>query len=234
MAGSHSSTWSIVLVTFSSPGHGEAATRTVRQLGAVDPRLAAARVHTTGKGSLVVYGAYQSVDSPDAQRDLAWVKQLTINERPAFPRAMLSRIRRTRLAGVHPHDLMSARLRYPTVDPLYALEVAMWSDFESGELTLQEIHRSAEAYVKELRGQGLEAYFYHDDDKRVSSVTVGLFDHTAIDTRTMIYSPALTELMKRFPARMVNGEILREPIDARRPSRGTRIQAPALVLVPEL
>ena len=39
--------------------------------------------------------------------------------------------------------------------------------------------------------------------------------------------------MKSFPARMVNGEILREPIDARRPSRGTRIQAPSLVLVPE-
>lgn len=227
--------WTIVLATFSATGHQQAAARALGQLSTIDPQLAGARVHTTAKGSMAVYGAYESAESADAQRDLAWIKQITVDGRPAFPRAMLTRIRRTPSRGpTHPYDLTSARRRHPTVDPLYTLEVAIWSDFESGKLSREEIRRRAETHATELRGNGFEAYFFHDDDKRISSVTVGLFDRTAIDNRTMIYSPELTALMKQFPARLVNGEPLREPIDSQRPSRGTRVQQPSLVLVPDL
>lgn len=231
-AASPTANWTIVLATFAAPGHRQAAAKTVQQLPMVDPKLAGARVHTTPKGSLAVYGAYEQPDSPEAQADLAWIKQITIEGNPAFPQAMLTRIKLKSAGPVSPFDLRSARKRYPAVDPLYTLEVAIWSDFESGRLTLDQIHRDAERYASQLRAQGLEAYFFHDDDKRVSAVTIGLFDRTAIDSRTMIYSPELTALMKQFPARMVNGEPFNEPIDARRPSRGTRVQAPALVLVP--
>jgi hypothetical protein len=148
---------------------------------------------------------------------------------------MLTRITiRPAAASLHPYALMSVRLRFPTTDPLYTLEVGIWSDFESGELTLQEIHRKAEAQARELRNRGYDAYFYHDDDKRLSSVTVGVFDHKAIDQRTGLYGPQLQALMEQFPAHLVNGERLLEPKDGRNPARGMRVQKPMPVLIPKL
>ncbi len=148
---------------------------------------------------------------------------------------MLTRVTlRTSPTRLHPFALMSARHRHPKVDPLYTLEVAIWSDFESGKLSLDEIHRQAESYAKKLRVDGYEAYFHHDDDKRLSTVTVGLFDRTALDARTGLYGHAVEGVLQRFPARLVNGETLREPIDGRNPTRGTRVQQPRLVHVPKL
>ena len=228
-------TWTIVLVTFSAPGHPGAAARTVGQLPAIDPRLGAARVHTTSSGSMVVYGSYGGPGEPEAQADLEWIKSITVNDAAAFPRAMLTRIRpRAALAHSDPFDLMSVRRRFPHVDPLYTLEVAVWGDFESGQLTLDQIHAHAERYARELRAQGFDAYYYHDDDKRLSTVTVGLFDRTAIDPRSGFYSAPVERLLRLFPAHLVNGEPLREPLDSRRPSRGTRVQRPMLVHVPKL
>jgi hypothetical protein len=184
---------------------------------------------------MVAYGRYEGPQSADAQRDLAWVKLLTLDDVPAFPRAMLTRVNlRPAAAGADPLALMSARLRHPRIDPLYTLEVAIWGDFESGKLSLAEIHREAERHARELRARGFEAYYHHDDDRRLSMVTVGLFDHTAIDQRTGLYGPAVEALMQEFPAHLVNGQELLEPIDGRRLQRGTRVQRPKLVHVPKL
>ena len=234
-SGGPATSWAIVLLTFSAEGHERAAANALQQLPAISPQLVgAAWVHTTENGSMVLHGHYDSPESAEAQRDLERVKTLTVSERQVFPRAILTRIR---LPGapraLHPHELYSARNRYPKVDPLYTLEVAVWGDFESGKLSLAEIHRRAQAYAQELRAQGFEAYFYHDDDKRLSVVTVGLFDRRAIDARSGLYSPQVDALREQFPAHLVNGELLREPIDMRRPHRGTRVQKPLLVHVPK-
>ncbi len=226
-------TWGIVLATFSAEGHQAAAARTVAQLPDIDPRLAEARVYPASKGTLVVYGRYGAATDADAQRDLEWVKSLTVNNRPAFPLAMLTRVKSLHSGPLDPMDLMSARKRFPRVDPLYTLEVGVWGDFESGALTREQVHAATERYARELRGRGFEAYFYHDDDKGLSIVTVGLFDHRAIDTRTGFYTPAVEALLREFPAHLVNGAELREPIDSRHPSRGTRVQRPMLVHVPK-
>ena len=85
-----------------------------------------------------------------------------------------------------------------------------------------------------LRGQGYEAYFHHDEDRRLSMVTVGLFDKTAIDPESGIWAPEVKLLVRRFPARLVNGEPLREPVSRFQEDLGTRVQEPKLVLVPEL
>jgi hypothetical protein len=233
---SRRTTWTIVLATFPSQGHQQAAANSLGQLPRIDPKLAGgAWVHSGSGGSLVAYGRYETTSSADAQRDLAWIKQLTLNDVPAFPRAMLSRVNvRPAAAGYHPLDLMSARLRHPRVDPLYTLEVAVWGDFESGKLSLEEIHRKAEEQTRALRARGFEAYYHHDDDRRLSMVTVGLFDHTAIDQRTGLYGPTVEALLREFPAHLVNGAELLEPIDGRRPQRGTRVQRPVLVHVPKL
>ncbi len=227
--------WTIVLATFPPQvGQEAAAQNMVRQLRGVAPDLQDLWVHTTRNGTLVATGRYDSPDSPDAQADLRRVKAIEIRNRPAFARAMLTRITvRPAAASLHPYALLSVRLRYPTTDPLYTLEVGIWSDFESGELTLEEIHRKAEAQTRELRNRGYDAYFYHDDDKRMSTVTIGVFDYKAIDQRTGLYGPQLQALMEQFPAHLVNGERLLEPIDGRNPSRGTRVQKPRPVLIPK-
>ncbi len=103
-----------------------------------------------------------------------------------------------------------------------------------GFARFNEIREHAESYTRKLRAQGFEAYFHHDDDRRLSMITVGLFDQTAIDAQSGLLSPPVEHLMRRFPQHLVNGEPLSEPVDRLRPRRGTRIQKPLLVLVPRL
>ncbi len=230
-----STVWTIVLATFSAEGqHQTAAANMMSQLRTLAPQLGDVWIHTTDKGSLVVFGRYDGPKETRAQADLKMVKGITIQDRPMFARAMLTRVHVGAPAGpVSPLALMSARQRYPNVDPLYTVEVAMWSDFGTGELTLKQIQRLAENYTRELRTQGFDAYFYHDYDTRISTVTVGLFNRTAIDHRSGLYSPAVQSVMDRFPQRLVNGEPLLELIDSRNPDRGTRVQKPMLVHVPK-
>jgi len=230
-----STIWAVVLATFpSESGSRAAADNMMRQLQTLAPQLDELWVHSAGSGAMVVSGRYDSAENPDAQAALHRIKAVEIQGQPAFARAMLTRVR-VRPVGLatHPLSLMSVRLRYPNLDPLYTLEVGIWGDFESGLLTLKQIHEKAETQTRELRNRGFEAYFYHDNDKRLSVVSVGVFDHTAIDARSGMYGPALQSLMDQFPAHLVNGETLLEPIDGRDISRGTRVQRPMPVLIPK-
>lgn len=233
-SGQPTTIWTLVLQTFSQEGHRQAAATMAQELRTAAPQLAEARVHTTSNGSMVVYGNYQSAQDPAAQRDKKAVKQITIGGRQAFPRAMLTRIRLQPAPGtMHPFALMSLRQLHPKVDPLYTLQVAVWGDFDSGKLTLEQIHRAAVAYATELRVQNFEAYFHHDDDQRLSIVTVGVFDRRAIDPQTGFFSPEVDALLRRFPAHLVNGEPLLE-IRNRRDPRNRQPQTPRLVEVPQL
>ena len=172
-----SSYWGVILRTFTNEGHDRAAQTMVKSSATIDPRLAAAHVHVTDRGSTVVYGMYDGPEAPSAQRDLAWIKGLELGGTRVFPRAMLSRVTPpVAPAAVDPISLRAARRRFPGVDPLYTLQVAVWGDFESGELSLEEIRRRATLDVRELRARGHEAYVHHDDDLRLSMITVGLFD----------------------------------------------------------
>jgi hypothetical protein len=65
-------------------------------------------------------------------------------------------------------------------------------------------------------------------------VTVGLFDKTALDPQSGLYSYEVEQLLRRFPEHLVNGEPLMEPLDFKHPQLGTRLQKPRLVLVPKL
>ncbi|MCP3904146.1 MAG: hypothetical protein GY715_10985 [Planctomycetes bacterium] len=226
--------WGIVLRTFSGDDHAASAANMVHSVPRLDPRLGQAHPHTTSRGSMVVFGVYDTAESPAAQRDLEWIKGIKIRERQVFPTAILSRINpgpgRRRY---EPHELLSVRRMYPNVNPLYSLQVGVWGDFDSGML-LSRIQERAEAQVLELRSKGYEAFVHHDRDKRLSMVTVGLFDKSAVDAQSGIYSPEVERLFREFPAHLVNGEKLEEPINARAPQLGTRTQSPRLVLVPSL
>ncbi len=226
-------TWTVVLATFPPDAQADAPGRFAEQLRGLFPQLRDVWIHTGPEGAVVACGRYEGPQSEAARRDLKMIKDLKVKNAPAFPTAMLSRLNTGREPALNPLALMSLRVRYPNLVPLYTLEVAVWGDFESNKLTVEEIHRQAEGYARTLRAQGVEAWFYHDDDKHLSSVTVGLFDHTAIDPRTGLLSAEVEALRERFPARLVNGEELREPMDGRNPRRGTRVQKPMLVEVPK-
>ncbi|MDY7110263.1 MAG: hypothetical protein SYC29_16665 [Planctomycetota bacterium] len=227
--------WTILLGSYTDEGHENAAANMVRSCATIDARLGAARVHTTSKGSMVIYGAWDDPEAPAAQAALDWIKGIELRDRPVFPRAMLTRINlRHAQRQFEAGELMSVRLRYPRVDPLYTLQVAVWGDFGSGELSLEEIRRRAEAYTRELRGRGHNAFFHHDDDQRLSMVTVGLFDHTAIDPESGLYSAEVERLLAAFPEHLVNGEPLYEPTAPGRAESRRRVQKPRLVLVPKL
>lgn len=226
--------WIIVLKSFTAPNHQRAAATMAAKVAMIAPELSAVRVHTTQKRSMVVYGRFNRADSPEAQAALKLVKQTRIRDRIAFPLAMLSRVRTNASSNLHPHNLLSARRKYSKTSLLYTLQVAMWGDFESGTLSLKQIRRQAQAYTSKLRAQGYEAYFYHDDDNRLSMVTVGVLDHRAIDHQSGILSSEVQELLRKFPNHLVNGEILYELRDPRDKNKGKKVQRPHLVEIPKL
>jgi len=130
--------------------------------------------------------------------------------------------------------LISVRENYPNVRVLYTIEVAVWGDFGGGVLKDNERRRLAHDYAQALRQDGHQAWFDHNERKKLSTVTVGIFDHTAIDSDSGIHSDAVERVLRQFPARLVNGELLMEPVSPGDPGAGTRVQKPRMVEVPKL
>jgi hypothetical protein len=242
------SAWSLVLGTFSGEGHELSAATMIANLRNLAPQtapeLAYARVHSTAKGSLVVYGNYTGRDDPRARTDQDRLKAVQYQGRPLFNRVILTHIDlRAGQSNLHPHDLLLARRAHPNVVPMYTIDVALWDDFDSGKLTWDDIRHSAEMYCQKLRAQGFEAYFYHNPEHQRSIVTVGLFDQRAINPKSGMFSEEVELVMRKFPARLVNGEPLLEVTDpyqwrpadkSKRQPLATKPQTPKLVLVPEL
>ena len=230
-------TWAVVLGTFAGENHSAQAQAALQQMRQISSELSRARVESRERGSMVVYGRYDGPEDQRAQRDLARIREITWEGQPIFGRSFISRVRSERATatsrGDNPHTLAAARRQYPNTNPLYSLQVAVWGDFDSGgRISLADIQRQSEAYARELRSQGYEAYFHHDPDKRLSIVTVGLFGRNAIDAETGLFSSDVEFIKRNFPAHLINGEEIQEPIDQRRPGRGTRTQKPFLVQVP--
>ena len=179
-------------------------------------------------------GRYTGLDDPTAKPRVKAVQAIqdARGGRP-FARAILSRLDASRRTGpLSPSDLRSARAMKPGNSTLYTLQVAMWSDFGSGEVSPEEIRRSAEGYCARLRSQGHAAFYYHDEDRRMSIVTVGVFGPEAYDARTTLFSPEVDELMAKFPAMLVAGEELLVRSDPRDPKSKMLPQRPMLVEVP--
>lgn len=232
-----SSEWVLVLGTYSEVGHDQAARTMIEELRRIVPDVARnCRVHVGSKGSMVVYGRYTGRDDPNAKSDQERLKKVLFQNRPLFNRVIISRIdNRTMDSQFQPNDLLSVRQKHPKVDPLYTIDIAIWDDLGAGKMTYDEIKKKAEAYCTQLRSQGVEAYFYHDDENSRSTVTVGVFDRRAINETSRLFSPDVEAVMKKFPARLVNGEPLYEFKDPyHQKEKGVKPQTPKLVLVPEL
>jgi hypothetical protein len=226
--------WVLVVGTFTENDHEAAAKNMIRGLKQIAPEVTGLSVHTNTKGSLVVHGNYAGRDDPKAERDQKWLKGIKHQNRNVFNRVMLTHIDLRGEGQLHPYDLLSARRAHPKVNPLYTLDIALWDDFGAGKMKFDEIRKKAEAYAGQLRKQGHEAYFYHDEVNQRSIVTVGLFDRKAINAKSGLFSYEVEQAMKKFPVRQVNGEELHEFKDKYNPRLGTEPQTPKLVEVPAL
>ncbi len=230
-----SAVWGVLLNTFDDLGHEMAAQRMAQTCRSMSPILNNTWIHTKRRGSSVLIGRFRSADDPAARRLLKDVRTIERNGRSVFPRPILVRIDpRKRPEDFGELELLRVRGLFPD-QTLYTLQVEVWSDFGTGELSAAQVRNQAEEVCARLRREGWTAYVHHEVDRVISSVTVGLYDNRSIDAESGLdLDAALIRARKRFPHHLVNGEELQEPIDPRRPALGTRRQAPQLVEVPKL
>jgi hypothetical protein len=203
--------WAVMLATFSQADHAERAAAFRTELVREYPELAGAQVRRVGSGSAIVTGRFEG---PDAG---ALLLRTSVDD--ATP-------------VIRPHNLRNLRAKFPSVRPLFTLQVAAWSTFGDKDTKYGPMRDSAERYCAELRAKGFDAWFYHDEDSETSIVTVGYFDRRAYDTRTTLMSPEVEDLMKKFPVHLTNGEPVSLPIDRANPRSRMKPQTPRLVEVP--
>jgi hypothetical protein len=225
--------WAVMLATFSQADHAERAAAFRTELVREYPELAGAQVRRVGSGSAIVTGRFEGPDEKAAQAELKRVKAIDRNGRKPFAGALLLRTSVDDATPVvKPHNLRNLRAKFPSVRPLFTLQVAAWSTFGDKDTKYGPMRDSAERYCAELRAKGFDAWFYHDEDSETSIVTVGYFDRRAYDTRTTLMSPEVEDLMKKFPVHLTNGEPVSLPIDRANPRSRMKPQAPRLVEVP--
>lgn len=225
--------WSVILATFADADHAAKAAAFRGQLISQYPELREAMVRRIGKGSAIVIGRFEAPDDPAAQTELKRVKAIERNKQKPFAGVMLMRTTSDDAGGPPKQwDLRSLRAKFPSVRPLFTLQVAAWSTFGEKGADYDGMRASAERYCAELRKKGHEAWFLHDEDAETSIVSVGHFDRRAYDTKSTLFSPEVQDMMREFPANLVNGEPVLIPVDPRNPKGKTKPQPCRLVEVP--
>jgi hypothetical protein len=219
------------VASFAGEDHAAAAAAAKGRLSASVPQLRDCFVRRVSSGSAVLVGRYSGPADPAAQAKLKEIKQLVIEGRRPFAAAMLTRTSSDD-APPGPFDVRRLRDQFPTVKPLFTLQVAAWSTFGEKGLSPDEIRAAAEGYCKELRARRFEAWVHHDEDTGTSVVTVGHFGPSAYDSKSTLYSAEVDALLKKFPKHLVNGEEILIPVNPQRPEGTKRPQRPRLVEVP--
>ena len=232
-ASSRNGRWSVILATFSGADHTGKATAFRQQLVSQYPELRDAAVRRLGQGSALVVGRFESASDANAQEELKRVKSIERNGQKPFAGAMLLRTASDALSGPpKAHDLRTLRAQFPNVRPLFSLQVAAWATLGDKKSNYDDMRAAAEKYCAELRAKGHESWFLHDEDTETSIVTVGHFDRRAYDPKSTLFAPEVEDMMRAFPANLVNGEPVLIPIDPRNPTGKTKPQPCRLVEVP--
>ncbi|MEE2906608.1 MAG: hypothetical protein VX527_02140 [Planctomycetota bacterium] len=228
--------YGICLATFTNDDHVVSAREYIRRIGLLMPQMMEElSVHVDKDHSKVLYGDFKGWQDPTVGKVTRELRAIRIQGRPLFLTPILTEVIPPRdPRSIGPMELLSVRLTYPDIRTLYTVEVAVWGDFDSGQLSDTQRRRLAEDYARSLRQAGHQAWYDHNERKKMSTVTVGIFDHSAIDPDSGIHSEAVERVMSRFPARLVNGELLMEPVSPGDPGAGTRVQKPRMVEVPRL
>ncbi len=229
------SAWTIVLITFRGEGAaiaGEEALARVRGSGLIDGVFMEAR----GESVVLARGAYESYDTPAAQRDLQQLRELTIEGERPFAGAVLAPPSDAALAGRIPMlDLRQARANYGR-DAIYTLQVGVYGQSDGGrppEGELAEYRAAAERAAYDLRREGELAFYYHAPNR--SMVTVGLFGIDDFDPQNKpgFESPRLRQTKERNPLNLLNGQGIRQRVRKQDGSEEWDMQRSGLVAVPD-
>jgi hypothetical protein len=213
--------WSVLIVAYPDDldltAANQALTRIREETGLTD-----AYAERRGKNSVVCIGKYDSPADPEAQRDLQRVRAIEWNGTKPFARALLSPPAFSGEPGSIPDlDLRLVRQKQGKKKILYTLEVAEYGRPDRAVPTdkeLREFRESAERASVVLRREGNEAYYYHLP--QVSVVTVGIFNEDdyvtsrqtkdgSVVTIRPKESPRLSEVRKKFPVKLLNGQGIR-------------------------
>ena len=234
-AGNDENQYAIAVATFTGDAHKQSATSTLSNLMAQYPMIGRKlALRERSRGSVLTYGQYSGYDDAAAKKDIAMLRNISTPQGVTlFAQVLLTKFKSPRSRNkLHPYDLWTVRREFPTIVPIFTLEVAVWGDFDSGKYPRDRRRLEAQQYATELRQKGFEAFFYHNDDRELSSVTVGLFGYNAIDAETGFYSLEVEAILSRFPERLINGQPTMEYRDPSDHSMGTRVQPPSLAEVP--
>ena len=228
--------YGICLASFSTDDHRLGAREYIRRISLLVPDMTEnLSLHTDEEGSMVLYDEFEGWRDPRVREVIQRLRSIQIDGRTVFVNPILTEVIPPRNpSSIGPMELLSLRLNYPDVRTLYTLEVAVWGDFEGGKLPDARRHCLAEAYAQSLRSKGHQAWYHHDEVKRMSTVTVGVFDHRAVDAASGIRSASVERTAAQFPVRLINGEPLMVPVSRSDPGAGTKAQKPILVEVPHL
>jgi hypothetical protein len=191
--------YSVLLATFNNPdGHAELAEfyreRLVNKLGWRDAFV----VNHAGR-SEVFRGRFRSVDGARAYLRQAKAHRASDGSQP-FASAMI-----VPLPG---EDIGPDEWNLRNSSATYSLTVATF--YNVPEKGFTQRRRAAVEHCRDLREQGLEAFFYHGTT--ASHVMVGEFGRDAVSffvrdgvEQTQINDPGITRLQQRFPHMAVNG-----------------------------
>jgi hypothetical protein len=238
-----SGAWSIVLGAFSRDREAdlgqayEAAAHTALFRAQALAGLDGVLLEKRGTGLVLLYGAFESPTSVDAQRELAYVRSIEVGGRFPYEGAFLSPPGAT--SGSMPdYDLATVRARRNTKAPLYTLQVAVYGRPDNSQATAEDLtqfRKSAEEAVGSLRSEGEQAYYYHGPNR--SMVTVGVYSEqdAGFGGRFRGEGAALVLARQKFPNNLLNGEAVRERLPGRGGSNASdfRLQPSRLVEIPE-
>lgn len=214
--------WSIVLRSLAGDPSSEEAARllatTRRAVGRSDVRLA-----RRSSGVAVVLGSYDRPDSPEAKRDLASVRAVTVGGRRPFAAAFLAPPARQVDYGDTPrYNLASVKTRFGD-GAIWTLQIGVYNSDNRAEAK-----EAAERAVVELRQQGEQAFYYHG--RTQSMVTIGVFGRKDYDEQAGPKNPHLFTLIEEYPLNLMNGQY---PIIVKRPGQSEREQRSMLVRIPD-
>jgi hypothetical protein len=225
--------WAILVRSFEGPDARQRAealrSRMERQLHVPETWVRAEH------GQWNVYrGRYGASNEMAARRDLRQTRMLVLDGHRPFEDAALVALglggvglaRGDGLSGATGDEL---DLRSHLSQANYTLQVAFF-DEDGGK----EYRQAAEAYARQLRQRGEQAFYLHG--RTMSLVTVGLFSEQDVPTQRVVgadgvptvsqsYGPRVRELQTRFPHNLGNGMTLLETS-----SDGQQREAPSFVV----
>jgi hypothetical protein len=201
--------WAIMLAAFRGDAAPEAATllSQIRTRG----QLPFAYLQTRGADTMIVAGSFADATAEDAQSELRRIRAIVIDGKTPYANAFLVPPAAVAVQGsIAELDLLHAAAKYGV--NRYTLEVGFYGRADgqppsAAERT--EFRKAAEEAAAKLRQEGELAFYYHGPTR--SSVTVGVLSTPEdFDPQTPTYrSPALTEMRKRRPYHLFNGEAYR-------------------------